>query len=97
LTKAQYDQAETLVRAGHTPAAAVQAAASPSTPPTAKVKVSAAELGAYSELRRLGRTHAQAAKIIETQRMLAEKLGLPTSEAVRQLIAQRNATGRWPE
>jgi hypothetical protein len=92
LSDAQLDQADALVQAGQSPASAVRSVA-----PPPKVKITAAEMGVYTELRRRGLTQAQAADLIATQRQLAQSLGTPSSEAIRQAVEQRNLTGRWDE
>jgi hypothetical protein len=95
LTPKQLEEADALVKAGQSPIGAVTAVAPPPPPPPAKLQVTAAEMGTYGELRRLGKTHAEAVDLIRVQRELATQLGTPPSETVRQAIAERNATGRW--
>ena len=95
LTEDQLGRADDLVQAGQTPTEAV-AAVSPLQPPP-KVKITAAEMGAYTELRRRGRSHEEATAAILAQRQLAGRLGTPTPEEVRQSVAEREVTGRWPD
>lgn len=92
-------QADALVAAGQTPQAAVVAVAPPpSAPrPAPKVKVSAAEMRRYDQFRQRGHSHEEAVALMQAQRDLATRLGTPTSEQMRQGVAERNVTGRWPE
>ena len=91
LSDEQYQKAEDLVRAGAAPEAAVVAVA-----PPPKVKIVAAEMGAYTALRRKGLSHQEAVDLVAAQRDLVARLGTPTSEAVRHAVAERNVSGRWP-
>ena len=106
LSEAQRAQADALVAQGHEPRAVVRAVAeatAPATTPTAatgspatpKPHLNAAETTAYGEMRRKGLTHPQAMASIEQQRAFQQQFGLPSSEAVRTAVLDRNATGRW--
>jgi hypothetical protein len=95
LTEPQYQQAADLVRAGQSPAEAVRAVGTPMPPP--KLKVTAAERGTYAELRRRGKSDEEILALIRIQRELAARLGTPTTEAVQRAVAERNASGEWPE
>jgi predicted house-cleaning NTP pyrophosphatase (Maf/HAM1 superfamily) len=98
LTEPQYQEATALVRAGQSPAQAVQAMGTPKAVPAApKLKVSAAETSTYLQLRHMGKSDAEAKALIQLQRDLAQRLNMPSSEAVRQSVAGRNVTGEWPE
>src|SRR5262245_29092273 len=105
LTDAQAQAAQDLVATGRMPTAAVAEVAPPKTaaalepalPPAAKPKVTAAEMKEYTRLRRLGKSHAEATAVLQVQRDLAQRLGTPTSEVVRQTVAERNVSGEWPE
>jgi hypothetical protein len=88
-------QADALVQAGQTPETAVRTVAPPPKPP--KLKVTAAEMGEYTRLRKLGKSHAEATGIVQAQRDFAARFGTPSSEAVRQAVEKRNVTGEWPE
>jgi hypothetical protein len=94
LSDDQLAQADALVRQGQSPPSAVRTVAPP--PPVPKLKVSAAEMAAYTKLRRAGKSESEAIAALQMQRDLAASLGSPTSEAVRQAVEERNATGRWP-
>lgn len=96
LSKAQADEAATLVSQGRTPADAVaQVATKANTPLLARPKLSAAETKVYARLIGQGKTDAEATQILEQQRLLVGQLGTPSSETVRQSVARRNNTGRW--
>jgi len=110
LTAPQYQEAADLVRQGQTPTAAVAQVnrgsgaspvapgAGPTTPPPGpKPKVPAAVMAEYARLRRLGKSHAEAVDILEFQQALIRRMGTPSTEAVREAVAERNASGRWPE
>jgi hypothetical protein len=62
-----------------------------------KLNLSAAETKEYLRIIKTGRPPQVAADMIKAQRAMAERLGLPTSEAVRQRVLERNATTRWPD
>jgi hypothetical protein len=94
LTEPQYAEAALRVQGGETPVAAVTAVAPP--PPPPKLKISAAEMGTYTALRKLGTSHQDAMAAVQAQRDLVAALGTPSSEAVRQAVADRNVSGRWP-
>jgi hypothetical protein len=91
LSASQLDQADALVQAGQSPASAVRMVA-----PPPKLKITAAEMGLYTNLRQRGLTQAQAMETVAAQRQLAQSLGTPTNEAIRQAVEERNRTGRWP-
>lgn len=100
LTEQQYAEATDLVKAGHPPAAAVQRVGGTPTqvklaPEPPKLKVSAAEVQAYQQLRAAGKTHDEAVALIELQRKLMQSLGTPSSETVRQAVGKRNLAGDW--
>jgi hypothetical protein len=98
LTEPQAKVAEDLVATGQTPTAAIAAAAPDvKPPPAAKPKILAAEMKAYSELRRLGKSHAEAVQALEAARDFARRFGTPSSEEMRRMIAERNLSGQWPE
>lgn len=84
LTEPQYREAADLVRSGRTPTAAVAdvsarpTGASP-TASTSMLNYSAAERKVYSELRRQGRSHAEASDAIDAQREFLRRFGMPTS------------------
>jgi hypothetical protein len=92
LSDDQLAQADALVRQGQSPPSAVRSVA-----PPPKLKVTAAEMGLYTNLRQRGLTQAQAMETVAAQRQLAQSLGTPSSEAIRQAVEQRNLTGRWDE
>lgn len=75
----------------HAPAA--PAAPAPASPE--KFRLSADESKLYMQLRKAGKTHADAAQAIAAQRAMAARFGLPPSATVENAVADRNATGRW--
>lgn len=84
--------------APETPTAApVPAPMSPSAALASKVKLSGAEFQMVQKLVERGMAEEQALQNVLGQRALIDRLGLPTTEQVRQSIASRNASGRWPE
>jgi hypothetical protein len=62
-----------------------------------RLKLAASEVKEYKRLRVAGKTHQEAATLIEAQRELAQRLGLPSSETLRTAVADRNVSGRWRE
>lgn len=66
-------------------------------PAPGKTFLNAAESKEYIRLRKAGQTHQQALELVEAQRALQQRLGLPSSETTRRAVADRNATGRWRE
>lgn len=107
LSDAEYQAADALVQQGQTPLEAVQAirtggtpassrvaaAASPAAP--AKLKLSYSELNEYHRLTKGGMSHADAAKLIETQRALLKTFGTPSTEDVIRSVVDRNTSGTW--
>jgi hypothetical protein len=89
--------------AAATPAAtaATMSAGSPAPMKTPKgssrAKLSADEADEYLRLLESGKTHDEAVGALMQQRQLAAKLGTPSPDSVRRRVAERNATGRWPE
>src|SRR5262245_22899801 len=80
------------------PAAPTPPAGPQSTTPTpslAKLKLSVAEGREYVRLRGLGKTHAEAADLIQAQRAFLDRFGLSTAEEARQAVAARNVSGTW--
>jgi hypothetical protein len=93
LTEPQYQQAaERVLQQGELPADAVRAVA-----PPPKLKASAAEIVRYRDLLARGMSQSAALEQIRTERDLAARLGTPTAAAVRESVAERNVTGRWPD
>lgn len=100
LTEQEYAVAEGMVKQGVSPADAVKTVAqqiAQPAPPATKMRLNVAEVNAYTQLRRLGKSHQEAADAIQQQRTLARSLGTPSSRTVQQKVAKRNATGRWDE
>ncbi len=104
LTEPELAQADGLVREGLTPVQAVkqvggQTAATPAaSAPTASSKppkMTAAETREYVALRSKGKTHQEAAEVLQAQRELAKRFGTPSPEDARKAVQQRNKTGRW--
>jgi hypothetical protein len=94
LTDAQYAEAEALVLKGQSPASAVRAVAPA---PTLKLTdLTTAEMRAYTAARKDGVPHDEAMKLVAATRELVTRLGTPSPAAVREAVAERNATGRWP-
>lgn len=96
LTEEEYAAAAEQVAKGHAPAGVVsqlKAMKAAQAPP--KLRLDSEESKVYTQLRRTGKTHQEAAQAIEQLRALATKLGTPASAAVRSQVADRNATGRW--
>lgn len=60
-----------------------------------KVTLRAAEAKEYLRLLKAGKSSSEAMQLIEAQRALVARLGLPSSETVRGSVAERNVTGRW--
>lgn len=99
LSVAQKTEAAALVRAGtHSPREAVESLASAQAPAVAapkRLKLSGEETRAYVQLRSAGKSHQEAADLIEAQRLLTQSFGTPTADKARKAVAERNATGRW--
>ena len=64
-------------------------------PATSKPALNAAEAKEFRRLTGRGMDPKQAMDLIEQQRALAQKKGLPTSEQVQRAVADRNQAGRW--
>lgn len=99
LTETQLSQADDLVATqGMSARDAVRqvAAGGSRTAQAAQKAKLTAETDAYLRLRQAGKTHEEAVTAVQQMRDLSSQLGTPSSEAVRQSVAQRNATGRWP-
>jgi len=95
LTPAQLEQADALVAQGMVPTEAVATVArAPGEPlPTLRgLKLTPMEKGNYTALIRRGVGQRDA-----LARILADRLKTPTAEAVEQAVAERNASGQWPE
>lgn len=60
-----------------------------------KLNLSALETKEYLRMIKAGKPPHVAGELIKAQRAMAERLGLPSSEKVRQAVQDRNATGRW--
>jgi hypothetical protein len=73
--------------------AAPASAAKPAT--SGKPSLSAAETKEYQRLLGRGKSPQEAMRLIDEQRAMAERMGLPTSEQTRLSVADRNRTGRW--
>jgi hypothetical protein len=93
LSEEQSAAVETLVRQGTAPAEAV---ATVVPPPVPKLKVTAAEMSAYTALRKLGKTHQQALDAVQAARDLAQQLATPSTSTAQQAVADRNLSVRWP-
>lgn len=63
----------------------------------AKLQLKAPEMAEFGRLLKQGKSMKEALDLIEAQRAFAQRLGLPSSAAVRDAVVDRNATGRWPE
>lgn len=95
LTDEQRVMADQMVAQGTPPMSAVQQLARSAA--AAKQTLNAVEVRAYQQLRATGASHQEAVDAINAQRALIEKLGTPSLDNVKALVAQRNATGRWPQ
>lgn len=62
---------------------------------TARPGLQPSESKEYTRLRKAGKTHQEAMQLIEEQRAMASRFGLPSSEQASQSVADRNVTGRW--
>lgn len=107
LTEAERAQADRLVATGTAPKEAVTTVAGPGSAASAptstaaaaapKARLSAAESKELQRMLQMGKTEKEAYASIELQRGLAARLGTQTPEQVRQKVAVRNATTRWPK
>lgn len=61
----------------------------------AKPMLKAAEAKEYQRLLRVGKTPKEAMDLIEGQRGLQQRMGLPSSDQTRRAVLERNDTGRW--
>lgn len=66
-------------------------------PIPAKPSLLAAEMPEFQRLLKSGKSMKEAMDLIQQQRDLVQKLGLPSATAARQSVIQRNNSGRWPE
>jgi hypothetical protein len=101
LSDQELEIADGMVRQGVSPADAVktvaQVAKPAPTPPAAKPKLSAAETKEYVRLRSAGKTNQEAMEALRQQREFVAQFGTPSTADVRSRVAERNATGRWPQ
>lgn len=65
--------------------------------PPANIPMGLDEVRAYGQMRRSGKTHQQAMTALDQQRALAAQLATPSPAEARSAVAERNATGRWPD
>lgn len=82
------------------PAPATSTAAeapAPKVPELTRSKLTAAESKEYLRLVKAGKKHHEAMAAIQQLRDLAARFGTPSPEEVRRAVAERNATGRWPQ
>lgn len=77
-----------------TPSATVQP---PVAAAGAKATLAAGETKEFLRLMKAGKTREEAMDLIVAQRDMVKRLGLPSTEEVRQAVTRRNATGRWSE
>lgn len=69
----------------------------PQSPIPAKPSLLAAEMPEFQRLLKSGKSMKEAMDLIQQQRELVQKLGLPSATEARASVVGRNATGRWPE
>jgi hypothetical protein len=62
-----------------------------------KFRMDAAESQEYLRLQKSGKTPQEAQELIEAQRLLTKSMKTPTVKQARTKVAERNATGRWPD
>lgn len=62
-----------------------------------KPKLTAAESKEFGRFLRMGKTEEEAFQMIAQLRSIQDRLNLRTPESIRQAVAERNASGRWPE
>lgn len=80
------------VKRQRTPDATAEPPKAAQTPAAEKLKLNSAEAALYARLRSTGKTHAEAATAIETQRKLAAMLGTPSVAEMNANMAKLKAT-----
>lgn len=96
LTDVEAQAVDGLVRQGYDRDQVLQAlAAKKAAPVSPRVKLTAPETAVIQQLMKTGKTPEEATAAVMAMRRLSS--GLPTSAQVTQNVADRNATGRWPE
>lgn len=92
LTEPEYQQAADLVRTGQSPVDAVLKVGK-------RPELTAMTTDELQEVLRMvqkGQPYDEAVRSVQTQRTLTSRLKSPSPEQVRQRVAKRNATKKWP-